>query len=122
MRALLDGLGVALAAAVGTWMLLAVPQRWLAVAVALVMYARAFRSLAFSEALSGFRDRLRLSWAVCHQLYCGLYAMAGGVACIGALVTLDRPLAFIAAFGAFSFAWAWGWILLQFLRSTDDRA
>lgn len=122
MRRLLDGLWVAQFVAVGTLALALVPNRWWGVTIALLMCAQAFKSLGLSESLSALRERLRLSWARCLQLFCGAYVLAGAMACVGAFVSLPRAFGLIVAFGALSFSWFWGCSLRGLLRSTGHDA
>ena len=116
MREAIALITIAVHLAAGTWLILSPgPWWWFKAAAALVLYARIFSGLEFSQGLNSVRRWLRLSQGRALQLMHGAYVLAGVLAAIGALLSLELAFGLIVASGALSWTWFWGYMLRQLL-------
>ena len=107
----------------GAYLILAAgPWWWFRAALGLNLYGSALWSLAFNDAFESLRRLLRLQQVVAMHLTLGVKSLAGVVATVGALVSLDPAPGLIAAFFTVSWAWLWGYLLRQSLRDTGEGA
>ena len=122
MREAFDLITIAVHLAGGTWLILSPgPWWWFKAAAALVLYARIFSGLEFSQGLNSVRRWLRLPQGRALQLMYGAYVLAGVLTAIGALSSLELAFGLIVTFGAVSWTWFWGWMLRELLGSNQSR-
>ena len=93
---------------------------WFKAAVATFMLGRALGYLALNPHFTRSRGWLGLSFTRGYRLQMCCYVIAGGVAMIGALISLPLAFGLIVAFGAFCWVWLWGCLLMQSRHWTES--
>jgi hypothetical protein len=86
-------------------------DNWLWVGLAMFMYGMALRVLAFDPWLSGVRHAIRLSTMRAFRISMSLYILAGALAVIGAIASLEPALAAFVVAGGAGWMTIWSWAL-----------
>jgi hypothetical protein len=93
---------------------------WFGAALGVYMLAQAFRRFAFSRHLAGMRQRLGVSMVRALMLALATEGVAGGLAIVGALSSLERVFGLIVAYGVFCYVWMQGWIVMRLWKERHD--